>query len=149
MRHLGFLALAVACASCGGSREPKAPAPTPTTEAWVEVGPRAPAATSGSQAKQVGLATWYGKKFAGKRTANGERFDPNAYTAAHRTLPFGTWVEVRRIENGKTVRVRINDRGPFGHAKRIIDLSERAARDIDLVEAGVSRVEVTVLSVPR
>lgn len=143
MRRAAFLGFAIACISCGASRPTPAPeAPVTTTDARVEP-PR-----SGLQT-QAGLATWYGGAFAGRHTANGERFDPRAYTAAHRTLPFGTWVLVRRIDNGKTVRVRINDRGPFGHAKRIIDLSERAAQDIDLVAAGVTRVEVTILSIPQ
>jgi rare lipoprotein A len=142
MRVESFLAFAVACASCGGSREPRvAVAPAAATETRIT--------DAHVDGPQHGLATWYGGAFAGRPTANGERFDPKGYTAAHRTLPFGTWVEVRRIDNGKTVRVRINDRGPWGHAKRIIDLSERAASDIDLVAAGVTRVEVRVLSTPR
>ncbi len=97
---------------------------------------------------QVGKATWYGGAFAGKKTANGERFDPNLFTAAHRTLPFGTWVEVRRIDTGSTVRVRINDRGPWGHPDRIIDLSRKAAEELGIVREGVARVEVRVVSGP-
>ena len=100
------------------------------------------------EADQTGLATWYGGAFAGKKTANGERFDPTKYTAAHRKLPFGTWVEVRRPDTGRTVRVRINDRGPFGDDKRIIDLSRKAAEDLDVVREGVSRVEHRVISGP-
>src|ERR1700722_9756080 len=76
---------------------------------------------------EVGLATWYGSQFAGKKTANGERFDPRAMTAAHRHLPFGTWVDVRRPDTGRSVRVRINDRGPWGDSRRVIDLSRAAA----------------------
>jgi len=95
---------------------------------------------------EVGLASWYGRAFAGKPTASGERFDPARYTAAHKKLPFGTWVEVRRIDTGRSVRVRINDRGPNGRAAhRIIDLSQRAAEELDMVRAGVVRVEVRVL----
>jgi rare lipoprotein A len=98
---------------------------------------------------EVGNASWYGKEFAGSKTSNGERFDPKLFTAAHKTLPFGTWVEVRRIDTGRTVRVRINDRGPNGKAKsRIIDLSQRAAEDLDLVREGVVRVELRVVSGP-
>jgi len=97
---------------------------------------------------QAGLATWYGSAFAGKKTANGERFDPTKYTAAHRKLPFGTWVEVRRADTGRTVRVRINDRGPWGNDRRIIDLSRKAAEDLDVVREGVARVELRVVSGP-
>jgi peptidoglycan lytic transglycosylase len=98
---------------------------------------------------QSGEATWYGAAFAGRPTASGERFDPNALTAAHRTLPFGTWVEVRRVDNGATVRVRITDRGPFGHEGRIIDLSRGAAERIGLVKRGVAQVEVRVVAGPQ
>lgn len=97
----------------------------------------------------MGLASWYGKELTGRRTANGERFDPRLFTAAHKQLPFGTWVEVRRLDTGRTVRVRINDRGPNGRAKgRLIDLSQRAAEEIDLVRSGVVRVEIRVVAGP-
>lgn len=97
---------------------------------------------------QVGHAGWYGGVASGKKTANGERFDPNLFTAAHRTLPFGTWVEVRRVDTGSTVRVRINDRGPFGHSDGIIDLSRKAAEELDIVRDGGARVELRVVSGP-
>jgi rare lipoprotein A len=97
---------------------------------------------------QVGLATWYGAALAGRRTASGEPFDPLRLTAAHRTLPFGTWVEVTRVDTGAAVRVRITDRGPFGHADRIIDLSRGAAERIDLVKMGVARVELRIVDGP-
>jgi rare lipoprotein A len=105
---------------------------------------------SESKVDQVGMASWYGSAFAGRRTASGERFDPRLYTAAHRRLPFGTWVEVRRMDTGRTVRVRINDRGPAVSAgtKRIIDLSRRAAEDLDLIRAGVVYVELRVVHGP-
>jgi rare lipoprotein A len=97
---------------------------------------------------QQGLATWYGAAFAGRKTASGERFDPNAMTAAHRTLPFGTWVDVVRVDNGLSVRVRINDRGPFGHAERVIDLSRAAADKLGIVRAGVAKVKVMPVAGP-
>jgi len=75
---------------------------------------------------QIGTASWYGRAFAGKRTASGERFDPNALTAAHRTLPLGSTAKVTDTASGHSVQVRINDRGPFRRG-RIIDLSRRAA----------------------
>jgi rare lipoprotein A len=104
---------------------------------------------TGSKPDQVGIASWYGRAFAGKKTSSGERFDPRLFTAAHKQLPFGTWVEVRRIDTGRTVRVRINDRGPNGSAKaRIIDLSQRAAEDLDIVREGVVRVEIRVVDGP-
>ena len=89
-----------------------------------------------------GVASWYGPGFAGRRTASGERFDPNQYTAAHRTLPFGSKVRVTR--NGRSVVVRINDRGPF-HGGRVIDLSQAAAEEIGLRSAGSGRVELALL----
>jgi rare lipoprotein A len=94
-----------------------------------------------------GVASWYGQKFHGRLTANGERYDMHALTAAHRTLPFGTVVEVVNVGNGRRVAVRINDRGPFAHG-RIIDLSFAAAREIGLVGPGTARVEVRPV-VPR
>lgn len=98
---------------------------------------------------QVGYATWYGGKLAGHKTASGERFDPSQMTAAHRTLPFGTWVEVKRVDTGQSVRVRITDRGPWGHEERIIDLARAAAAKIDLVRAGMTKVEVRVVDGPE
>ena len=100
------------------------------------------------KADQSGNATWYGAAFAGKKTANGERFDHSKYTAAHRKLPFGTWVEVRRVDTGRVVRVRINDRGPWGDDKRVIDLSRKAAEELDLIREGVVRVELRVVDGP-
>lgn len=90
-----------------------------------------------------GVASWYGSRFAGRRTASGERFDPSEFTAAHRTLPFGTRVRVTNAA-GKSVVVRINDRGPF-HGGRVIDLSQAAAAELGLVRAGSGRVELARL----
>ena len=93
---------------------------------------------------EVGIASWYGKPFHGRRTASGERYDMHALTAAHRTLAFGTRVRVVNLENGKTVVVRINDRGPFVKG-RIVDLSRRAADQLAFIEDGVVKVRVEVL----
>lgn len=90
---------------------------------------------------QTGFASYYKK---GKRTANGERFNPNDLTAAHRTLPFGTKVLVTNLRNGKSVIVRINDRGPFIR-NRVIDLSLGAARAVDMTRSGVAKVKVVPL----
>lgn len=88
-----------------------------------------------------GLASFYGAGLHGRPTANGERFDKEALTAAHKTLPFGTCVEVTSLSNGRTVRVRVNDRGPYVGG-RIIDLSEAAARELGMISAGVGRVRL-------
>lgn len=93
---------------------------------------------------QRGGASWYGIQFHQRRTANGERFDMSAFTAAHRTLPFGTAVCVRSLTNGREVLVRVNDRGPFS-AGRIIDLSRAAAEAIDMVGLGIKQVAITVM----
>lgn len=95
-----------------------------------------------------GVASWYGQEFAGRTTANGEIFDPMQLTAAHRTLPFGTVCDVKNLETGETVRVRINDRGPFV-GNRMIDLSYAAAKQISLIEPGKGNVEVTIVRVGR
>src|SRR2546428_1494274 len=91
-----------------------------------------------------GIASWYGQEFAGRTTANGEIFDPLLYTAAHRTLPFGTVIDVQNPKTQQTVRVRINDRGPY-IGGRMIDLSYAAAQQIGLVEPGSGEVEVTIV----
>ena len=93
---------------------------------------------------QRGIASWYGKKFHGRKTASGEIFNMYKRTAAHRTLPFGTYVLVRNLKNNKTTIVKINDRGPFVK-NRIIDLSYRAAKDIGMIESGTAPVELIVL----
>ena len=93
---------------------------------------------------QRGKASWYGPGFAGRKTANGERFNPNALTAAHRKLPFGTTVKVTNVDNGKSVVVRINDRGPYA-GNRVIDLSKAAAKRIGLISSGVGVVEIRAL----
>jgi rare lipoprotein A len=99
------------------------------------------AAQSGKRIQQ-GEASWYGPGFHGKRTANGERFDTNAFTAAHRTLPFGTKVRVKNKKTGKSVVVRINDRGPYAHG-RVIDLSKASAQAVGIT--GVGAVEISQL----
>ena len=116
------------------------PSPEPASETAGVMGEPAPRAEA-----QVGYATWYGAALAGHHTADGGRFDPSKMTAAHRTLPFGTWVDVIRVDNGQSVRVRITDRGPFGHADRIIDLSREAARQLGTLKMGVVRVKLVVL----
>ena len=92
----------------------------------------------------TGVASYYGPGFHGKQTANGERFDMHAMSAAHKTLPFNTRLRVTNLENGKSVTVRINDRGPFVHG-RVLDLSQGAAKAIDMIGSGIARVRCEVL----
>lgn len=91
-----------------------------------------------------GIASWYGKKYHGRTTASGARYDMNEMTAAHRTLPFGTRVQVTRVSTGKSVIVTINDRGPFAK-KRIIDLSRKAASQLGIIKKGHAKVQLKIL----
>lgn len=119
------MALLLACSGCGTSKE----AQRPTSR------------TASSGHFRTGEASWYGKRFQGRTTASGERFDRKQYTAAHRKLRFGTCVNVENLSNGRKVNVRINDRGPYAGG-RIIDVSEAAARKLDMIDAGVARVRL-------
>lgn len=94
--------------------------------------------------KERGIASWYGEDFHGWMTANGEIYDMEALTAAHRTLPLGTAILVTNVENGKQVRVRINDRGPYLYG-RVLDLSLAGARALDMVDSGVAAVQIEVV----
>lgn len=114
------IAMTVGCAS-SGSKRPPAPGTTLT-----------------------GVASWYGPGFDGRWTSSGERYDMNRLTAAHKTLPFGTLVEVRNLDNDRTVVVRINDRGPHVR-RRIIDLSRAAADAIEMIGPGTARVSLKIL----
>ena len=97
---------------------------------------------------QSGIASWYAGEFQGKLTANGEIFDTNIISAAHKELPFGTIVRVTNQSNGKQVDVRINDRGPYVDG-RIIDLSRAAAAEIDMVDQGIAPVTLEIRSLPQ
>lgn len=119
------LALA-ALAGCGGTRPPGLPADPRFGDA-------------------VGAASYYADRFHGRRTANGERYDRSALTAAHRTLPFGTRVRVTNLENGRRVVVRITDRGPH-RGGRLIDVSRAAARALGFTAAGLARVRLEVVA---
>jgi rare lipoprotein A len=129
----GALSVVVLVTGCAGAR----PRGTMTP----------PAATTPPREQDAaftGNASWYGKPHQGRKTASGERFDMNALTAAHRTLPFGTRVLVTNLRNGRAVEVRINDRGPQ-IPDRIIDLSYAAARALGAVGDGVFRVRIAVV----
>ena len=122
---LAVVAAAYALSACAGGQ--------PETVAGPVAGP-----------VERGKASYYHDSLHGNQTASGERYDRNALTAAHRELPFGTLVEVTNLKNGRSVKVRINDRGPFVRG-RIIDLSRRAAERLDLLRDGVVAVEVEIL----
>ncbi len=104
----------------------------------------APDAHTKSLLTLEGVASYYADDFHGKQAANGERFDMNALTAAHRTFPFGTLIRVTNLSNVKVVVVRVNDRGPFIEG-RLIDLSLKAARDLDMIGKGTARVRLEVV----
>ncbi len=109
--------------------------------------PAAPQPVPAVGSVEVGTASWYGHPYHGRPAADGEIYDMEKLTAAHRTLPFGTWVRVQNLENHKVVDVRINDRGPFIDG-RIIDLSHAAAREISMIGPGTARVRMEIISLP-
>lgn len=129
------LAALVVAAGCGPAR------PAPATPGRGATGRPARAAAAPG-AVQHGLATWYA---TGTMTASGEPFDPRGLTTAHRTLPFNTIVRVTHRRTGKRVTVRINDRGPFGDRRRIIDVSKGAAERLGILREGVAPVAVEVV----
>lgn len=157
------LAMAAACASMAQDAdsvldappvvELNVPALVPTTEPANEPAAEPPAQLNDTAATEPagparvllkdGLASWYGPGFHGRRTANGERYNMHDLTAAHRYLPFGTLVKVRSVHTGKSVVVRINDRGPYKH-QRILDLSRGAMEALGALGRGVTQVEVWV-----
>ena len=105
---------------------------------------RAAAVAPAPGTRIVGLASWYGQKHQGRATASGEAFDMNKLTAAHRTMPFGTRLRVTSVETGRSVVVRVNDRGPWAN-DRVLDVSLAAAKTLGMVGDGVTRVEIVVL----
>lgn len=119
------ISLALLGAGCGGS-------PRPETD---------------SGDGETGLASFYASKFHGRKTASGEIYDQNELTAAHRTLPFGTRARVTHLASGRSVEVRVNDRGPF-KSERIVDLSRRAAEEIGMIREGLARVRLEILELP-
>jgi rare lipoprotein A len=136
---IAFFAVAFALAllsGCGrGSRKSAAHVPNPPQ----------PARTGSTE---TGVASWYGHPYHGRPTASGEIYDMENLTAAHRTLPFQTWLDVTNLSNGKHVEVRVTDRGPFVDG-RIIDLSRAAAREIDMLGTGTARVRLKVIEPPK
>lgn len=102
----------------------------------------------GEDFRQRGIASWYGKAFHGHKTSNGETYNMYGLTAAHKTLPLGTWVRVRNLDNGRSAELRINDRGPFVRG-RVIDLSYGAAKKLGVVGPGTAKVEVVALGIRK
>lgn len=157
----GACLLAAALATGCASRGAEAPAPASASRDVIDpprgargnppfyevFGRRYHVLDSSEDYRERGTASWYGRDFHGKPTSGGEPYDMHAMTAAHKTLPIPTWVEVRNLANGKRVIVRVNDRGPFV-GDRIIDLSYAAALEIDMIENGTARVEVRALGAP-
>ena len=138
--------LAIAALLLGGCSAPhRAPARTGTVPAAERKAGHSRPARAWTQ---TGIASWYGGKFHGRRTASGERFNKHALTAAHRELPFGTLVRVISLRTGRHTVVRINDRGPFVKG-RVIDLSHAAARQLGIVASGVDRVRLEIVGRAR
>lgn len=137
-RLLAALALAALSLTACAARAPMPQA---------QVAQPVPSAQPGTSFVEEGVASWYGMAFQGRRTASGERFDMNAFTAAHPFLPFGTKVRVRNPHSGRAVTVRINDRGPHV-AGRVIDLSHAAARALGLLGFGTKTVVITLAEPP-
>ncbi len=133
MRAHGYwlLALLLASVGCGRKHTVRLPPPSPAI-----VG-----------ASDAGVASWYGHPYHGRRTSNGEVYDMDQLTAAHLSLPFGTWVRDTNLSNGRSTEVRINDRGPFVK-DRVIDISRAAAREIAMIGPGTARVRVEVIATP-
>jgi rare lipoprotein A len=122
------------------------PQPVPTPPETAKPPIKKPPAVPG-KLPQTGEASWYGVQHQGKRTASGEIFDQELFTAAHRTLPFGSKIKVTNLANGKSVEVTINDRGPFAE-DRIIDLSQAAAKALEFLQSGKATVRLELLSDP-
>jgi rare lipoprotein A len=145
---LAALALALTVGACGSSRGIPGPTGTPYRAYMIgqpyEINGRTYYPREDFDYDRSGTASWYGSDFHGRRTANGETYDMNALTAAHPTLPMPTIVRVTNLDNGRSVVVRINDRGPFAE-DRIIDMSRAGARELGFEGAGLARVRVTVL----
>ena len=143
IKTLGIAALALLLAACSSAQDTLTGAKRQVGQPYIVNGATyVPREEPGYDA--VGFASWYGRRYHGRRTASGEIFDMNSATAAHPTLPFGTRVHVTNLENGRSVVLRINDRGPFVR-RRIIDVSRRAAQVLGLFQKGTERVRVQLV----
>jgi len=140
-----LLSLTALLQACGTVPSPGAMAPGPSYRAGQPDNTYASVAPPGRHYDIVGVASWYGKPYHGRRTASGEVYNMYQMTAAHPSLPFGTRVVVTNLENGRSVVVRINDRGPFIRG-RVIDVSRKVASDLGFLGQGVTRVGVRVIA---
>jgi rare lipoprotein A len=122
-----------------------AQAPAPANEPSEQAAFRERFASAKVLATQLGEASYYSDALAGRSTASGEPYDPKRFTAAHRKLPFGTVLRVVRVDDGRSVYVKVNDRGPFGKRDRIIDLSRSAAEALGMIRAGVTQIRLEVV----
>lgn len=138
------LALATGVAAAQAAAAAAASAPEPAASAAAPAASEAAAATPSAGAAESGKLAWYGRKFAGRKTASGEAYNPNAMTMAHKTLPFGTLVKVTNPKNGKSVTLRVNDRGPT-QGDRVGDASQAAARKLGMTRSGVIDAELAVV----
>ncbi|KPJ78963.1 MAG: hypothetical protein AMJ54_01395 [Deltaproteobacteria bacterium SG8_13] len=138
------LAAVAGCSTVDSPRPAREPSPRPYKVAGKWYQPQSHA----QGFRQKGVASWYGKKFHGRKTSNGETYDMYGISAAHKTLPFNTVVRVHNLDNGQSIDVRINDRGPFVRG-RIIDLSYGAAKQVGLVGPGTAPVEIVALGAIR
>ena len=146
VKHLLMASLLVLFVGCATVPSPSVPPVSPETKQEYVMGGQTYRVRGTSKGYvETGMASWYGKKFHGRKTASGEVYDMEKFTAAHRTLPLGTYVKVKRTDGrGDSVVVKVNDRGPFVD-NRILDLSKAGARQLDMLDEGVARVTVTAL----
>ena len=147
MRHLTVPAIifcVLIIASCTPSPRYRVNRPSAQTPSGATAEPGKPEEKPKPGTKFRGVASFYADDYHGKKTSNGEVYDMYGLTAAHRTLPFNVWLEVKNLSNGRTVIVRVNDRGPFIEG-RILDLSYGAARELQMLDAGIQEVEIVVL----
>lgn len=139
--------LCLLCAACGHKHQRLAKTPNAPARGSASHGSASAGVTVPVGYAEEGVASWYGVPYNGRPAADGEIYDMETLVAAHRLMPFNTWVKVTNLANGKSVDVRIIDRGPFVRG-RLIDLSKAAARQIDLLGPGVGRVRIEVISAP-
>ena len=155
-RAAGLLLLALACGGCSvydyvadtfTDSDPAPESRGSSSFSYVALGVRYHVMDSAEGYVERGLASWYGKKFHGRKTSSGEVFDMHQVSAAHKTLPLSTWVQVTHLDSGRSITVRVNDRGPFVEG-RIIDLSYQAALTLGITGEGVAPVEVRTIRGP-
>jgi rare lipoprotein A len=137
----------IASAQTGPGPAPSVAAPAAPAVAPAAM-PVAPPVVKATTSVESGKIAWYGKKFAGHRTASGEAYNPDAMTMAHKTLPFGTRVKVTNLANKKSVTLRVNDRGPT-QPNRIVDVSRTAAQRLGFVRAGLTEVKLEVIEAAK